>query len=398
MNDGRAADPGPGLAGRIAAQSAIAATLIDLEGHPAHQLLSAAGLTGTTAQRWATGKVQLAQLWTDFGTYQSVVAQAGDTDDPAVQRQAAHGPVRRGRAAGAGRSASPASRWRSRASASTSSPRGWTARSARSAHCCAACRSTTRPTSRAPHRWPIGWARPAASPPPSTRNPSPYGPRALSTRLHELDGAAAADPLGAGEPAALAGVEAISTDVEKLAGRLAEAARLRGGWAAEIAEAATAVTAVEDLRRRAAAARERATEIVIGPVAELPEDHTRELRSRLAALDRGSWTTRATALAELQAAVAAARAELTTAHDLATGLIDRRAELRGRFEAYRAKSVRLGRAEEPELLALADEIGDLLWTRPCDLGAGTRALAAYQRALGRTAGTITADSGEEESA
>lgn len=55
--------------------------------------------------------------------------------------------------------------------------------------------------------------------------------------------------------------------------------------------------------------------------------------------------------------------------------------LRGRFEAYRAKSVRLGRAEEPRLLALADEVRELLWTRPCDLGAATRALAAYQRAL-----------------
>ena len=396
MNDGRAADPGPGLADRIAAQSAIAATLIDLEGHPAHQLLSAPGLTGTTAQRWATGKVQLAQLWTDFGTYQSVVAQAGDTDDPAEQQRLLTGPsVEVGRRVLAdgitGQQVEIESISLDELTARMDSTFGEVRALLRSVqeHHQAHVARTAALADR------LGTARRLAA----TLDAEPESVRAtaLSTRLHELDVAAAADPLGAGEPAALAGVEAISTDVEKLAGRLAEAARLRGGWAAEIAEAATAVTAVEDLRRRAAAARERATEIVSGPVAELPEDHTRELRSRLAALDRGSWTTRATALAELQAAVAAARAELTTAHDLATGLVDRRAELRGRFEAYRAKSVRLGRAEEPELLALADEIRELLWTRPCDLGAGTRALAAYQRALGRPAGTITADSGEEES-
>ena len=61
MNDGQAAPAD--LAGRIAAQSAIAAALIDLEGHPAHTLLTAPGLTGTTEQRWSTGKVQLAALW-----------------------------------------------------------------------------------------------------------------------------------------------------------------------------------------------------------------------------------------------------------------------------------------------------------------------------------------------
>ncbi|MGH3753817.1 MAG: hypothetical protein ACRDRP_14180, partial [Pseudonocardiaceae bacterium] len=84
-------------------------------------------------------------------------------------------------------------------------------------------------------------------------------------------------------------------------------------------------------------------------------------------------------LAGLRAAAADAAAELRAAHGRATGLQDRRAELRGRFEAYRAKATRLGHAERPDALALDDRIRQLLWARPCDLAAATRALAAYQR-------------------
>lgn len=67
--------------------------------------------------------------------------------------------------------------------------------------------------------------------------------------------------------------------------------------------------------------------------------------------------------------------------ELATGLVERRAELRGRFEAYRARALRLGRIEEPGLLRLEEEIRRLLWTRPAELAGATRAIGAYQRLL-----------------
>jgi hypothetical protein len=65
-------------------------------------------------------------------------------------------------------------------------------------------------------------------------------------------------------------------------------------------------------------------------------------------------------------------------------LEQRRAELRGRFEAYRAKANRLGCAEHSDALALDASLRQLLWTKPCDLGAATRALVAYQRLVSGT--------------
>jgi hypothetical protein len=123
-----------------------------------------------------------------------------------------------------------------------------------------------------------------------------------------------------------------------------------------------------------------------------PPDRLPLLHSRLTAVTHlAGWPARAAALAELRAAAAAAVSELRAAHDRATGLQHRREELRGRFEAYRAKAIRLGRAEHPDALALDKNIRQLLWTRPCDLATATRQLAAYQRLVqpvgGNGAGT-----------
>ncbi len=64
-----------------------------------------------------------------------------------------------------------------------------------------------------------------------------------------------------------------------------------------------------------------------------------------------------------------------------TGLLDRRTELRGRLEAYRAKATRLGHAENTALSALHRAAHDVLFTAPCDLPGATRAVGRYQRAV-----------------
>jgi hypothetical protein len=64
-----------------------------------------------------------------------------------------------------------------------------------------------------------------------------------------------------------------------------------------------------------------------------------------------------------------------------TGLLDRRTELRGRLEAYRAKATRLGHAENPALSALHRAAHDVLFTAPCDLPEATRAVGRYQQAV-----------------
>jgi hypothetical protein len=68
-------------------------------------------------------------------------------------------------------------------------------------------------------------------------------------------------------------------------------------------------------------------------------------------------------------------------HEAADGLLRRRAELRGRLDAYRARAGRMGLIEHDELAARHRTARDLLYTSPCDLPAATRAVVAYQRYL-----------------
>jgi hypothetical protein len=58
-----------------------------------------------------------------------------------------------------------------------------------------------------------------------------------------------------------------------------------------------------------------------------------------------------------------------------------RAELRGRLDAYRAKSARHRVAEDPVLTERYDQARRLLWSAPCDLRAADHAVLRYQRAV-----------------
>lgn len=67
-----------------------------------------------------------------------------------------------------------------------------------------------------------------------------------------------------------------------------------------------------------------------------------------------------------------------------------RAELRGRLDAYRAKTARLGTAEDPLIIERYDHARRLLWTAPCDLAAAERAVQRYQQAVAETGAPRTA--------
>lgn len=81
------------------------------------------------------------------------------------------------------------------------------------------------------------------------------------------------------------------------------------------------------------------------------------------------------------AAVARALVDTRALLENLTGLLDRRAELRGRLEAYRAKATGRGHAEDTELGALHRQARDVLFTAPCDLRTATLAVGRYQRAV-----------------
>jgi nucleoside phosphorylase len=101
--------------------------------------------------------------------------------------------------------------------------------------------------------------------------------------------------------------------------------------------------------------------------------HTPELTARL---DDGL-----TDLPALERDIVSARKEIAELHARAAGLLERRRELRGRLEIHLAMAVKLGVAEADEVGARYTRARELLWTKPCDLRAATRAVHDYQRAV-----------------
>lgn len=177
----------------------------------------------------------------------------------------------------------------------------------------------------------------------------------------------------------------LTVEVDALATRLAGFAELRDNYparvtrlAAELDELATAVTETG-----------RVYAVVLVKIANpaLPElpDAGPALRAQLAQLDQlrreHRWPRLDAELVTVERATTANRHRLAELHEAADGLLRRRAELRGRLDAYRAKAGRLGLVEEVELSARYRLARDLLYTRPCDLSAATRAVVAYQRQL-----------------
>ncbi|MGI5150945.1 hypothetical protein ACQEVC_32070 [Plantactinospora sp. CA-294935] len=203
--------------------------------------------------------------------------------------------------------------------------------------------------------------------------------------------AALADPLGATGTGSTATalrdrLRRFEIEVAALTGRLAELTEVRDGYSGRAARLATEL----DELARAAAETARTHALAQDKIANsaLPDaspDPTPALRAQFAQLGQvhreHRWSQVGTELAALERGVAAARRRMAESHEAADGLLRRRAELRGRLDAYRAKAGRLGLIEHPELSERYRRARDLLYTSPCDLSAATRAVVAYQRHL-----------------
>ncbi len=211
----------------------------------------------------------------------------------------------------------------------------------------------------------------------------------ISERLADVHQLADADPLGAvgGQVAATirGRLRELTAELDTLAVRLTELTRLRAGYPARVA----ALRAVLDEVGAAQAQTGRTYAVVLEKIAEpgLPAipDAVPALAAHLAQLDQmyreQRWARLAEELTTVERGAAAARDRATDLHEAADGLLRRRAELRGRLDAYRAKAGRLGLIEHAELAARHRAARDLLYTSPCDLPAATRAVMAYQRYL-----------------
>jgi hypothetical protein len=196
-----------------------------------------------------------------------------------------------------------------------------------------------------------------------------------------------ADPLGLAGPGSdfSRRVEGVRGRLEAVAATATGAADLRDDFrqrSGQLSQLVDRIAEVEDAQRiDEALVRER---ILVGALPP-PTTQAAALRARVAALaalrDRGLWRRLAQEADALEIALGEAMAAAERTHQAIAGLLERREELRGRLAAYRVRAARSGAAEDPRLEAYYRAARDLLWSRPCDLAASTRALAAYQKAV-----------------
>lgn len=337
------------LAACVDVEARMATALVELERHPGHLTLAAGTCTGVTAQRWAAASATLSGLWEDFATYRSVLDDAR---------------------------ARPAERPRCLRELDALTARMDTALREVDA-VVTACDTTHRAvfTALAPLADRIRGALTTAR----ELDPDGTATARLAGALAGVERALVHDPLALADRPVEDVLAPLADALGPVLTRCAELAAVRDGWTAALTDLETALAAAGGLYAAADRAGRRARELIAD--ADPPAaDPLPPLRAWLAALPRiPGWPARAAALQDLRVAVVDTTAALRSAAEAAVGLVERRSELRGRLDAYRAKAARLGVVERPDVLAAGDRAHDLLWTRPCDLAAATVAVVDYQR-------------------
>ncbi|MFE7799683.1 hypothetical protein [Nocardia sp. NPDC057440] len=375
------------LAARAAELDVITATLLELDKHPGHTLLRRFPPTGHTEQRWQAVGDALALMWEDYGRLRSMLdsartvrgsrARLDDSERLEVTR------LLRGRPYEASRTPIPMAQ-----------------------------RSLTGPSEQVLF---VGLAdtvdRMRATFPEiaeffdavdavNTRITSGLAP--LREELDKAGGAAiaelgviehgiaallsrsATDPLALTTPEIDARIAELSDMLRNHATVLAELAAMAANWPTAITQTRSRWDTLREARERAAHARAEVERTILSGPLPAPVDNTATLGAQLEALSANPGA--AAALLALRRRIAEAIAAAGTAEQLAQGLLDRRAELRGRLAAYQAKAARLGVGEDRDLLSASQIAAGLLSRKPCDLAAVTRAVADYQQLIGEKSG------------
>ena len=378
------------LARRVDEQARIADTLAELEHHPGLRLLASVTSTGVTAARWAAVREFLAKLWTDLATHRAVVA------DACAVRTRRPRPGEREWAELHELLLTPTT------PASTTRVTVGAAETLTPGELAARMDSRLREVAEvldaveAVHLAALAGLGPLAERVRDARtragellppdDPDAEALTALTAAVDERLRTCIDDPLALPDRRACDLTDGLDGDLERIEGRLADLAAGRASWTGGRTAATGAVAALDPLWERAERAHRDAVARVAGPVAA-PPDPRPALRHRLAALPAQRPDADAlAALPGLARDVEAAAETLRTAAARAAGLTDRRAELAGRFAAYRAKAVRLGASDDPRVVALTAQIRDLLGTPRTDLPALTRALVAYQERVNEAEG------------
>ncbi len=202
--------------------------------------------------------------------------------------------------------------------------------------------------------------------------------------IAELLRRSATDPLALTRPEIDARLADIDARLDRAADLLAELTSITANWDAAVAATLDRLTVLAETEMRAERARAEAERKIRTGTLPVPGAAHKTLDAELTAL--ADTPGAAAALLELRRRIATASAAAAAAAELAQGLLDRRAELRGRLDAYRAKATRLGLGADDELAAGRRSATELLSHRPCDLAAVTRAVADYQQLIAEKSG------------
>jgi hypothetical protein len=374
----------------------IAASLIELEQHDGGRLLKGARLTGETWRRWEEAQARLATLWRLFDAYQRVLDTARELRERSSRLDAATLTELSGLLSGTSVELpdgeiplehrtllGPQERRITLDEAVAMMSDAYEFVAGEIAAVDAAWSALLQPLEDAEESW-RRTARLAHSLD-GTRHPELDR---VGRELTALGRLIRTDPLslvkdGRADTARLDRVCAILTT---LGDELAGVARMREDYAELVARVTASIEEIEETERRAHDAYATALAKIHAPYLPVPSQGLgTALRDRLAALERlreaGRWVEMAGRFAELERAAEDALERARGDLRLSAGLLDRRGELRGRLEAYRAKAARLGLAEDERLTALYGEAREVLWTAPCDLRRATAVLAEYQRAI-----------------
>jgi len=376
----------------------ISDALAELTDNSGYKMLESAPLRGTTARRWQAASDRLAALWDDYTAYQDVVNRAreirGRRVKPRSEELAAITELLRGRSITLSVKAVPLAE-RSLLGPSTIVDTVTLDGAVQRMNTHYQAAADVVSEAEAAWNTLFGLADPIQQ---KLKDlilaVREVGDRALATATAGVGDEYAAmrkeifaDPLGLSAPgSAFRGrLDAVRGEIDALAATVAGAADLRSGFDQRIAGLLRAVERIDEAEAaQLAAAREVREKILTGPLPP-PTGLGPALRARLGALsglrDREQWTRLSEEATALASALEAGLAAANRTREAITGLLDRREELRARLAAYRVRAARLGAAENQSLEASYQTAYELLWTRPCDLAAATRALAGYQKAV-----------------
>jgi hypothetical protein len=197
-----------------------------------------------------------------------------------------------------------------------------------------------------------------------------------------------ADPLAAD----VSGVDALARQVDAAGEALRGAVAARAGLADRLSAAAETLDATGALIDQARAAQAATAEKIAGPATRA--DDVQALAGRLArlrasladaaSLAQSSWQEASRVLGQLEPQAATLRDDATTGLQTARGPLDARNELRGRLDAYHAKALAIGMAENEALSAIYERAKTLLYNAPCDVAQAEALVRSYQQGLTHT--------------